>query len=215
MVVRNKVIFLPLLLLTAFAVFSYLHNHKNDDISRSHDVTTSSSDTAFESDGIGRSRRRLQLGSLRQEPLVQRPSQSQVIDDSSEIKMLPRKLSRQLNELTNFEDDMCEQLRQDDSGRSLSLTKDFGDPRNVEFKAHTYRRKPEGLRLLMMGDTVTRYMYLSLTYYLSHGTWYSENNSPGKSCYLVCETTFANWHHFFKMTSSMLGPLAHENCDFV
>ena len=125
MVVRRKAIFLPLLFLTAIAVFSYLHNHKNDDTSRSHDATASSSDTAFESDGIGRSGRRLQIGSLRQEPLVQRQSQSQVIDDSSEIKMLPRKLSRQLNELTNFEDDMCEQLRHEDSRRSLSLTNDL------------------------------------------------------------------------------------------
>jgi len=227
--VLREAIFLPLLLLAV--VLSYLNIQKKNDISHSHDLKHIFSDTAFKRDGIVGSRRQLRLRSLMQQPLVQRLFSSQAMDDSkdalssnfvkistpeyNEVETSQRTLSRRLSELTDFEADMCEHLRPDVNKRSLSFSKDFGDPRNVEFKAYHQNLLPKekGLRLLMMGDSITRYMYLSLTYYLSHGMWYSEIYSRGGDCYLVSSATFADFPHFLRFGNSVVGPYAHENCD--
>ena len=67
-------------------------------------------------------------------------------------------LSRRLSELTDFEADMSKHLRPDVGRRSFSLAEDFGDPKNVEIKAYHQNLLPKekGLRLLMMGDSITK-----------------------------------------------------------
>lgn len=77
--------------------------------------------------------------------------------------------------------------------------------------------RPTGLRLVMMGDSVTRYQYLSLAYFLRYGYWFDPNETTPN---LVNEKSFASavnasqeleWAHFYAETTKLLSPL--EKCD--
>lgn len=68
---------------------------------------------------------------------------------------------------------------------------------------------PRNLNIVFMGDSLTRYQYLDLVYFLSHnGTWPSPDDTPN----LVLEHTHKNgWLQFFNFTNSALRP--YEQCD--
>jgi hypothetical protein len=65
------------------------------------------------------------------------------------------------------------------------------------------RAAPRGVMLI--GDSVTRYQYLNLVYFLETGEWYSPN--PRNSN----EKEFGSWHAFHKITNARLG--GRELCD--
>eukprot|EP00592_Proboscia_alata_P022232 CAMPEP_0194424100 /NCGR_PEP_ID=MMETSP0176-20130528/23357_1 /TAXON_ID=216777 /ORGANISM="Proboscia alata, Strain PI-D3" /LENGTH=131 /DNA_ID=CAMNT_0039233667 /DNA_START=296 /DNA_END=687 /DNA_ORIENTATION=+ len=127
-----KAIFLPLLPLAV--VLLYLNNQRENYTLYSHDLTDFFSDTVFKRNGIGGSRSQPRLRSLIQPPFVERHFSSQVVADSmdasisnfvkvstpeyNEVETSQRTLSRRLNELADFEADMCERLRPDDGRRS-------------------------------------------------------------------------------------------------
>ncbi len=59
-----------------------------------------------------------------------------------------------------------------------------------------------------MGDSLTRYQYLDMAYFLSHnGTCISNNDRPN----MVIEKTHADWNTFYNFTNSILEPF--ETCD--
>lgn len=65
--------------------------------------------------------------------------------------------------------------------------------------------RPTGLKLVMIGDSLTRYQYLSLAYFLRHGHW-------DETSHLVSGVSFSRgWDHFYSETTSLLRPL--EKCD--
>mmetsp|Transcript_30406 Transcript_30406/g.61890 ORF Transcript_30406/g.61890 Transcript_30406/m.61890 type:complete len:354 (+) Transcript_30406:76-1137(+) len=67
---------------------------------------------------------------------------------------------------------------------------------------------PCNLNIAFMGDSLTRYQYLDLVYFLSHnGTWVSLEDRPN----LVIEKTHPDWNDFYEFTNKILKP--HENCD--
>jgi hypothetical protein len=68
---------------------------------------------------------------------------------------------------------------------------------------------PRNLNILFMGDSLTRYQYLDLVYFLSHnGTWPSPDDRPN----MVMEKTHRNgWTQFYNFTKSALQP--YEQCD--
>jgi hypothetical protein len=74
--------------------------------------------------------------------------------------------------------------------------------------------QPSGIRLVMIGDSITRYQYLSLAYYLRHGHWFDPKEKP----HLVNQNSFMRkapkgkgWPRFYNATNQMLAPL--EKCD--
>ena len=77
--------------------------------------------------------------------------------------------------------------------------------------------RPTGLRLVLIGDSITRHQYLSLAYFLRHGKWFK----PKKKPHLVNQNHFTRtaptkaegWATFFRETNKLLSPL--ERCDCV
>ena len=71
---------------------------------------------------------------------------------------------------------------------------------------------PVGTRLLLVGDSVVRYMYLSLAYALVHG---SENTydggTPGRGSLIYERRGWGGWPNFLNGTNALLSP--HELCD--
>jgi hypothetical protein len=64
-----------------------------------------------------------------------------------------------------------------------------------------------GLRVAFVGDSLTRYMYLSLAAYLRRGRWVEENDVPN----IVEEKQFSGWNHFYNYTKNYFRP--YEQCD--
>jgi hypothetical protein len=67
---------------------------------------------------------------------------------------------------------------------------------------------PKNLNIVLMGDSLTRYQYIDLAYFLSHnGTFSSSEERPN----MVIEKTHADWNSFYNYTNMQLQPF--ENCD--
>ena len=67
---------------------------------------------------------------------------------------------------------------------------------------------PRGLHLAFVGDSVSRYQYLSLVDYLNRGTWVENEDFPN----LVREKDFETWQAFFNY-SSEVALKGHERCN--
>lgn len=90
----------------------------------------------------------------------------------------------------------------------------------VDYKSHVAagHHPPEplnNLRLILLGDSVTRYQYLSLAYFLRHGQWFDPDVTINN---LVNSHSFHNalhpdedWNEFFLQSNRMLYPM--EVCD--
>lgn len=79
------------------------------------------------------------------------------------------------------------------------------------------RPRPNGLRLIFVGDSLTRYQYLSLAYWLRHGRWFDPSIYPKN---LVNAHSFRDssrpendWNEFFQQSNNMLQP--NELCDCI
>ena len=68
--------------------------------------------------------------------------------------------------------------------------------------------RPSGLRLVLMGDSLTRYQYVSLAYFLRHGHWFNESKVDP---HLVNEHSYGSFEKFFEATTAELSP--YERCD--
>lgn len=66
---------------------------------------------------------------------------------------------------------------------------------------------PTNLHIVMMGDSLTRYQYLSLVYFLSKGKWIANEDRPN----LLLEKTHDSWYDFYSFTNNILQP--YELCD--
>jgi hypothetical protein len=68
---------------------------------------------------------------------------------------------------------------------------------------------PQNLNIVFMGDSLTRYQYLDMAYFLSHnGTWIRPEDRPS----MVMEKThYLGWNSFYNFTNANLSP--YESCD--
>jgi hypothetical protein len=64
-----------------------------------------------------------------------------------------------------------------------------------------------GLRVAFVGDSLTRYMYLSLAAYLRQGRWVDEKDVPN----ILEEKQFGGWSEFYNYTNNYFQP--YEQCD--
>ncbi len=63
---------------------------------------------------------------------------------------------------------------------------------------------PRGV--VLIGDSLTRYQYLNLMFFLVHGSWESASALPNEN-----QNKFSSWNSFFKTTNERMG--GHEICD--
>lgn len=66
---------------------------------------------------------------------------------------------------------------------------------------------PRNLNILLSGDSLTRYQYLDLAYFLAHGKWVNASETPN----MVFEKNFDSWAEFYNFTNTNLQP--YEECD--
>jgi hypothetical protein len=64
-----------------------------------------------------------------------------------------------------------------------------------------------GLRVAFLGDSLTRYMYMSLAAYLRSGRWVDDEDEPN----IVEEKQFGDWNYYFNYTNNLFRP--YEQCD--
>jgi hypothetical protein len=69
--------------------------------------------------------------------------------------------------------------------------------------------RPKHLRLVMVGDSLTRYQYVSLAYFLNTATWF--NSTSRSEPNIVVEKSFTGWAQYFEHTTHLLAP--NERCD--
>ena len=68
--------------------------------------------------------------------------------------------------------------------------------------------RPRNLRLAMVGDSLTRFQYLSLAAFLKHGTWVKSTDRPS----VVDKLSYGrSWNGFYQYANSFLAP--YEQCD--
>lgn len=81
----------------------------------------------------------------------------------------------------------------------------------------TFDARPTGLRLVLLGDSITRYQYLSLAYFLRHGKWLNPDDKPN----LVNQRSFMKraraqeedkWRVFLNETNQLLRPMEYCDC---
>lgn len=63
---------------------------------------------------------------------------------------------------------------------------------------------PHGLAII--GDSLSRYQYLNLVYFLEHGKWHADAHRPNE-----VEKSFDSWFEFYRVTNERLR--GHELCD--
>lgn len=95
---------------------------------------------------------------------------------------------------------------------------DFLDATYDEAVSHNLdliRPRPRNLRLIFIGDSVTRYQYLSLAYFLRYGRWFDPdiqlNDLVNSHSFHHPFHPFEDWNEFFLQTNRILYPL--ETCD--
>lgn len=85
----------------------------------------------------------------------------------------------------------------------------------MRFK-HCYLKRPspreirkclEGTHLLFMGDSITRYLYLSIAHVVSRGHWparFSHKDLPNYPKSIITEKDFGSWEKFYDVSNSIL-----------
>ncbi|CAB9510391.1 expressed unknown protein [Seminavis robusta] len=100
------------------------------------------------------------------------------------------------------------------TGKATVVSSDCSSDAAKKKTSSSSTPRPRGLRLVLMGDSLTRYSYLSLVYFLRWGTWYDPDwHTP----HLVQASSFDNifhnqtWGEHSWQTNRMLWP--NELCD--
>ena len=67
--------------------------------------------------------------------------------------------------------------------------------------------RPRDLHIAFVGDSVTRYMYLDLVYYLQTNQWVADNDAPN----ILNAKHFPSWNDHYEASNEALRP--NEECD--
>jgi hypothetical protein len=80
-------------------------------------------------------------------------------------------------------------------------------PPGVSTRGNSSLPHISGLRIAFVGDSLTRYMYLSLAAYLRRSRWVGEKDVPN----MIEEKQFGGWNLFYNYTKNYFRP--YEQCD--
>jgi len=88
----------------------------------------------------------------------------------------------------------------------LSITNCSLDKIDVTFAQTCLRSSSKRNGIQLIGDSVTRYQYLNLVYFLATGNWTSDPSQPNE-----CEAQYSSWNEFYSVTNERMQ--GHEICD--
>jgi len=86
----------------------------------------------------------------------------------------------------------------------------YDDPHYRQLRSTAQGRedeRPQNLHLAFVGDSVTRYMYLDLVYYLKHNQWIADTVAPN----ILNAKHYPSWNEHYKFSNLALSP--NEQCD--
>jgi hypothetical protein len=143
------------------------------------------------------------------------PSQAAVLDNPRAAYHLPGNGKRGNSSLSQTSDlRVVEHDTRDPSLlKSPSQAAVLDDPRathyppGVSTRGNSSLPHISGLRVAFVGDSLTRYMYLSLAAYLRRGRWVGEKDVPN----ILEGKQFPAWNPFYNYTNNYLQP--YEQCD--
>lgn len=102
-----------------------------------------------------------------------------------------------------------------ESNTPFPVNLETDDEENISYQRSLARPRPRNLHLVFLGDSVTRYQYLSLAYFLRWGRWFDPRQTQN---HLVDAHSFQHpyhpdqdWNEFFYQSNRLLWPL--ESCD--
>jgi hypothetical protein len=146
--------------------------------------------------------------------LRENPSQAKVLDDPRAAYYPPDNSTRgnislpYTSGLRVAVDTIDPSLRE-----SPSQAKVLDDPRatyyppGISTRGNSSLPHISGLRIAFVGDSLTRYMYLSLAAYLRRGRWVDEKDVPN----ILEGKQFDEWNPFYNYTNNYFQP--YEQCD--
>ena len=95
---------------------------------------------------------------------------------------------------------------------------DQADSHLIHHNLELIRPRPRNMTVIMIGDSLMRYQYLSLAYFLRFGRWYDTHQAVTQVNYLFNAHSFRHpghptmdWNEFFLQSNRILHPL--EVCD--
>lgn len=89
----------------------------------------------------------------------------------------------------------------------FALQDDFFDPEDNRFVLEDDGR-PRNLRVAFIGDSLTRFQYVSLVYFLKYDHWSDDQENPG----LLNYRYYGTWSEWMSNTSSIMQPEEHCDC---
>jgi hypothetical protein len=92
---------------------------------------------------------------------------------------------------------------------TLSRTVKVEEQEALETGTNMTDPRPRNLRLVFMGDSITRYQYVALAYFLKTGQWLTEGISPHP---LHFPQFGGSRNKYFRASNSMLFPEEHCDC---
>lgn len=81
------------------------------------------------------------------------------------------------------------------------------NPQSLRGPASTNDERPRDLHIAFVGDSVTRYMYLDLVYYLHTNQWVADSDAPN----ILNAKQFPSWNDHYYASNMALRP--NEECD--
>jgi hypothetical protein len=92
--------------------------------------------------------------------------------------------------------------------QSLNRTLEVDDLIKIKYSAQYFTEHLQNKRVVFIGDSISRYQYLSLVYSLSTGHFLNMSLMPNP----VVEKSWASWHEFYAHTTEMLAPFEYCDC---
>ena len=90
---------------------------------------------------------------------------------------------------------------------TASFPKSIASFDDLLLNINTTMAVPENLHIALAGDSITRYQYISLVYFLKFGKWIDPDDVPN----MVREKHHDSWSNFYEFTKDKLHPF--EQCD--
>jgi hypothetical protein len=91
---------------------------------------------------------------------------------------------------------------------SLNRILEVDDLTKIKYSAQYFTEHLQNKRIVLIGDSITRYQYLSLVYALSTGHFLNMSLIPNP----VVERSWPSWHDFYVGTHGMLQPFEYCDC---
>lgn len=146
-------------------------------------------------------------------------NETDVVDQSVAHSEMTNNVLNKTNINLNDHDDVSSNNRADNGINATNLVYDktnqssYSNSKNSSILSNTHDNNnndtiiPKNLHIVFVGDSVTRYQYLNLIYYLYNGQWINDNDQPN----LAYIKQYKSWIQFYNCSNEIFH--GNEKCD--